>query len=306
MTLGILCPGQSAQAPDVIDRLRAAPEAAAVFDAFHQIMGSTIDAVLSEGRLHDNAIAQPVICAVELAAFNAIKPSIPEPSYFAGYSIGELAACGCAGSISAADTIRLASLRARLMDAACAEPTGMIAIRGLRETTLAPICERNAVYIAIRNGDDRFVLAGPLRNMGSTTADAERRGAHVTPLPVKIASHTPLMHSAVAAFAKALRNIEFKSPTAAVLAGIDGASVRSHDMAVQRLSAQLETRINWQGCMESLKEAGCTTLLELLPGGDLSSMAKDRLPSVSSRSMIEFKSVDAAADWVSRKEALSL
>jgi len=31
-------------------------------------------------------------------------------------------------------------------------------------------------------------------------------------------------------------------------------------------------------------------------------MAKDRLPSISSRSMIEFKSIDAAAEWVSRKE----
>ncbi|NTF09669.1 malonate decarboxylase subunit epsilon [Agrobacterium rubi] len=303
MTLGILCPGQSAQAPDMIDRLRDAPEAALVFEAFREVMGATIDDILSEGRLHENAIAQPIICVVELAAFHTIRHAIPEPSYFAGYSIGELAAYGCAGSIGARDLIRLASLRAKLMDAAYPEPTGMIAIRGLRETTLAPICTSNAVHIAICNGDDRFVVAGPVDKIALATTDAERHGAHVTRLPVKVASHTPLMHSAVAAFAQALKETDFKNPTAPVLAGIDGASVRSREMAIQRLSAQLETRIDWQGCMESLKEVGCTTLLELLPGGDLSSMARDRLPSVSSRSMIEFKSIDAATQWVSRKEA---
>ncbi len=302
MTLGILCPGQSAQAPDMIDRLRGEPEAATVFDAFHHVMGATIDAVLSEGRLHENAIAQPVICAVELAAFSVIKHNIPDPSYFAGYSIGELAAYGCAGSISTRDLIRLASLRAKLMDEAYPAPSGMIAIRGLREATLAPICTANTVHIAICNGEDRFVVAGPVENIAAATADAERRGAHVTRLAVKVASHTQLMHTAVSAFAKALEETEFRNPTAPILGGIDGASVRSRDMAIQRLSAQLETRIDWRGCMESLKEVGCTTLLELLPGGDLSSMAKDRLPSISSRSMIEFKSIEAAAEWVSRKE----
>lgn len=302
MTLGILCPGQSAQAPEMIDRLRDAPQAAIVFDAFQEVMGASIHEVIHGGRLHENAIAQPVICAVELAAFHAIRPMLPEPSYFAGYSIGELAAYGCAGSIGTKDLIRLASLRATLMDTACPAPSGMIAIRGLREATLAPLCSNHAVHIAIRNGEDRFVVAGLVDHIGGMITDAERRGAHVTRLSVRIASHTPLMQPAVAPFARALEATEFKSPTAPVLAGIDGGSVRSRDMAIQRLSAQLETRIDWRGCMESLKETGCTTLLELLPGGDLSAMARDTLPSVSSRSMIEFKSIEAAAEWVSRKE----
>lgn len=302
MTLGILCPGQSAQAPEMIERLRDALEATDVFEAFQEVMGNSIFEVVRQGRLHENAIAQPVICAVELAAFQIVRRALPAPDYFAGYSIGELAAYGCAGSISARDLIHLASLRASLMDAAYPTPSGMIAIRGLRETSVSPICSSNAVHIAIRNGEDRFVVAGPLDNIAGAARDAEQRGAHVTPLPVRIASHTPLMHSAVAAFAKALEAADFKSPTAPVLAGIDGGTVRSREVAIQRLSAQLETCIDWRGCMESLKEVGCTTLLELLPGGDLSAMARDAVPSIASRSMTEFKTLDAAAEWVLRKE----
>ena len=99
--------------------------------------------------LFRNALAQPLICACEVATWAALAPHVSSPSLFLGYSVGELGAHGCAGALSTSETIRLACERAALMDDAYAGPAGLIAIRGLLEADLNGRLLLTSVAIAV-------------------------------------------------------------------------------------------------------------------------------------------------------------
>ncbi|MDQ0455656.1 ACP S-malonyltransferase [Rhizobium paknamense] len=303
MTLAILCPGQSAQGAGMLEMLKDEPEARAVFESFAAIIGERMETVLARPeRLHDNAVAQPVLCATALASFAVMQARLPEPpAVIAGYSIGELAAYGCAGALAPAEIIRLARARARAMDAAFEDEAGMVAVRGLLEARLAPICDAHHAHIAIRNGEDRFVVAGRSADIAHVGEEAKQAGAHVTALAVKIASHTPLMAPAADVFRSALSAAPFRPPDIPVIAGINGALVRDRASAIETLTAQLFTPLDWAACMAALRENGCHIAFELLPGNDLSAMLRHQEPALACRALADFRSAEGAGAWLARQ-----
>lgn len=301
MTLGILCPGQSAQSRQMLDMLKGEAEALAVFEAFGRVMGMSIEAVLAgEEDLAVNAIAQPLICAIEMASFRCIAERVPEAQIFAGYSVGELAAYGCSGVIGTEDTIRLARMRAEYMDAASKSLAAMIAVRGLQENDLLALCEGREAYVAIRNGPDRFVVGGNAGDVEAVQNDLVARHCHVTQLRVNVASHTPLMADAVSNFRRALEAISFADVKSRIVAGVDGSFVSGRRDAIDKLTSQLVTTIDWAKCMLSLREGGCSVSLELLPGADLTAMVQSQEPSLKARSLSQFRSLPGAAAWACR------
>jgi [acyl-carrier-protein] S-malonyltransferase len=90
------------------------------------------------------------------------------------------------------------------------------------------------------------------------------------------------------------------APRSPVLAGIDGTPVLSRARAIETLARQTAQTILWHACLEGLREAGCTVLLELGPGADLARMARDRLPDIPARSIAEFRTLKGAVAWVMR------
>jgi [acyl-carrier-protein] S-malonyltransferase len=300
MSIGVLCPGQNAQSASVVDLLVGHPEAQPIFEAFYSVMERSVGDVVRSEDLHRNAVAQPVICAIEMASFSAIaRPGITVRC-IAGYSIGELAAYGCAGAISTADVIRLAALRAELMDKAWAGPSGMMAVRGMSEQALESICRQNDTYIAICNGLDRFVIGGGIDSLGEVDLTVQKMGARTISLPIAIASHTPFMTNAVDPFRRALEQTTFHAPAFPIVSGIDGSRIRTRAEAIEKLAGQLNTRIDWMTCLATLKECGCQVLIELLPGTDLAAIAREQQPDIKSRSLADFRSVDGAATWFIR------
>ncbi|EPX55588.1 Triphosphoribosyl-dephospho-CoA synthetase [Cystobacter fuscus DSM 2262] len=90
MSLGILCPGQGAQHPAMLEPLSTQPEARAVLDAASEVLGAS-PWTLMKGpaeALYVNALAQPLLCAVQLATWTALRSRLPTPRVFAGYSVG--------------------------------------------------------------------------------------------------------------------------------------------------------------------------------------------------------------------------
>lgn len=299
--LGILCPGQGAQHAAMFAALADDPAAGAVLVQAADVLGASPTGLAAGERLYENAVAQPLICAAQLATWAALAPKLPAPRAFAGYSVGELAAWGCAGALATADLIRLAVTRARLMDAACDEPTGLVAVRGLELRRLAALCAAEGCALAIVTDTDRAVIGGPRRALPGFEAAATALGAQLTPLAVSLASHTPWLAAAVPAFAAALTQAPLAAPAAPVLAGIDGSAVTDRATAIRVLSAQIARTIDWAACLDALIERGCTVLLELGPGSGLSRMARDRHPEIAARSVADFRSLDGAAQWVGRE-----
>lgn len=297
MRLGILCPGQGDQSPAMFRILDGQAEAQVVLDLAAGLLGWDPRTLAAES-LVVNAVAQPTLCAVQLATWAALAPRLPEACVFAGYSVGELAAHGCAGALSPGDVIALAQRRAALMDAAGGGGQGLMAVRGLLRDLLEPVCAAHSCEIAIVNDVDRLVVGGAKEQLAELDAVLAAMGAKTTPLSIAVASHTSVMADAVAPFRQALTAVEWRRPAAAVLAGIDGSPVRDGAKAVDALARQLAHPVNWMDCMTGLEEMGCSALLELGPCNGLARMVRDRLPAIPVRSVSEFRSLDGVVDWV--------
>ncbi|HCA16364.1 MAG TPA: MdcH [Alcaligenes faecalis] len=254
-----------------------------------------------------NANAQVVLTACALAVWQELQEHIPAlqaPAQtlvaVAGYSIGELAAASVAGVLSASDTVKLAGLRAALMDQAGAgQDSGMLAISGVSIRTIEQWCEAQGAALAIRNGPDSAVCAGPRSKLAALEKFAQEQGARCTPLAVNIASHTHWMSSAAQAFQEHLEQSKLSTPR---LPWPTNAGVWVHNAATaaQALSAQMMLTMQWDSCMEQIEERQPNLVLEIGPGRSLATMWNQRYPEIPARSVDEFQTLDGLQRWLSR------
>ena len=275
--------------------------AGASFEAECGASGIHLASIRSDPMLaFENQVAQSLICAYQLALWSSLASRIASPIVFAGYSVGELAAYGCAGSLSSADTIALARERAAAMSAASATDDGMVALRGLARSAVEALCVAHGVSIAIVNGDDHFIVGGSSPALEALTHEALARGASAQRLRIGVASHTPRLAPASERLLVALAKVHWRDPGIPVLSGLDGSAVRDASTAIDVLARQISTTIRWVDCMDAMVERGARACLELGPGNALARMMRERHSNVATRSVADFRSLDAVVDWVER------
>ena len=171
--------GQGGQRTDHIARMGAmlAPDLRAAWEQALADAGSTVERIDDDIQLTRNRVAQPTLCAWQSGAWRMLADALPPPVLVAGYSVGEIAACAAAGGYAGNEAVALAALRAELMDAAIDFPAGLAAVIGLAAHELAPMCAREGVAVAIRNGVRHFIVGGPESALGSFIAAALAAGA---------------------------------------------------------------------------------------------------------------------------------
>lgn len=253
--------------------------------------------------MFDNRVAQPLVVAATLGMWEALRAGMPSPALVAGYSIGELSAHAVTGALDPLEAVELAAQRARLMDDAARAAPGqaMAAISAVPLERAAAISRQAGFDIAIVTGEDACIVGGRADALAQLEAAFHGLAGRVQALPVRIASHTPLMAAAVPALAAALDGATFRSPASPVLAGIDASRVRDKEAAVRTLSRQIAQPIQWSACMDAAVEMGVNVALELGPGAALSRMMQARHPGVACRSASEFRSIDGILAWVGRQ-----
>jgi len=299
--LAVLCPGQGDQHSSMLDLALSSGPGARTLEEVAPVLGEEPLSVARRGApgLYRNAVAQPLVCAAELATWAALADTLPPALLFAGYSLGELAAHGCAGSLSATQTVALAGVRARAMEAASLSPGGLVALRGLSVSRAEALAAEVGATVAIVNGPDHCVLGGDEEALQALERRAPGAGAAaVRRLPIGVPAHTPLLAGAVEPFAAALRSAGLADPRVPVLAGVSGQPVRRAEEAVAALSRQLAERIDWARCLAAASEMGCSVYLELGPGNALSRMVRESLPAAAARSVEEFRSAEGVRRWV--------
>lgn len=305
--VAILCSGQAGQHAGMFDLARENARAAQLLQAWplEELCAHPLQAILADEKLlFANPIAQPLVVASILATWEAVKNIMPKPAVVAGYSIGELASWAVAGALSAEEAIRLAALRANLLQACIAtdQRQVMLAISLsqslVQMSDIQPLLDAHGFYIAIEVADDSVIAGGLLKQADALEEAISSAGGKVTRLPIEIASHTPWMQAAVQPFETAIASSGIKAPAFPVLAGISGARSLDKNAAAGNLSRQLAEPIRWQAVMDSLEEAGVTMALELGPGAALARMLKTRHPHIQCRSVAEFRSLAGIRKWV--------
>jgi [acyl-carrier-protein] S-malonyltransferase len=136
--VAILCSGQGGQHAAMFDLVANCPEAEPVFAAAAGVLGQDPRRFVREvapADLFSDLSGQILCCTQALAAWTALGTVRPARAVIAGYSVGELAAWGCAGALGGPGTLRLTQCRAAMMDAAAPSDGGLAAIVGLRRLT---------------------------------------------------------------------------------------------------------------------------------------------------------------------------
>jgi [acyl-carrier-protein] S-malonyltransferase len=186
----------------MFDLVANCAEAEPVFAAAAEVLGTDPRRFVREAALADlfsDRTGQILCCTQALAARAALSTAWPARAVIAGYSIGELAAWGCAGALDEMGILRLARRRAAVMDAAAPSDGGLAAIVGLRRPTLEPILARHALSIAIVNDVDHFTVGGHRAALEAACQEAAACGAkRAVTLAVAVPSHTPLLREAIA------------------------------------------------------------------------------------------------------------
>lgn len=281
--------------------LRGDAAAASLIDHAGARLARDLWSMPPDADIFANALAQPLICAFQAAAWAALSAHLPRPRAIAGYSLGELSAYGCAGALPFDALLDLAMRRAAMMDMAQTVPGGLIAARGVAPARIAALCAAHDLHVAIMNGPDRVVVGGPAAGLTGFAQAVAALGGQTTALAVHVAAHTPLLTAAVAPFAAALADQGLRAPTIPVIAGLDAAPVFAAPRAIATLSRQIAEPIRWADCVDTLREMGCTVLLELGPGAALARMVEDRHPDLPTRALADFRSPAAAAAWAIRQ-----
>ena len=299
MSLALLFAGQGTQHVAMLPWLETCPDAAPALSLVAAQLGAEWRTHLTTPEWpYANAVAQPLLTGLGIAAWQGLAPRLPAPTVVAGYSVGELAAFCVAGVFDASTAMALAADRAVAMDrAAGGLDTGLMSVQGLGKAAQQATCDRYGIFVAIRLAADRVVLGGLSEALTVAERELSADGVRCTRLAVGIASHTPLMAAAAVAFDSRLSKLSLSSPDSVLICNHTGTPEREPSRLKQVLARQLATPVLWDSCMDAIAERRVRCVLEVGPGSALAKIWRERHPHIPVRSVDEFRSVDAIARW---------
>lgn len=298
--LVVACPGQGAQKSGFLTPFIE-------IDSFKQTIASASEAVgldlIAHGTtsddetIKDTAIAQPLLVASAIASAREVLGDTA-PSFYAGHSVGEIGAAALAGILTDTEAMNFVGVRSRGMaQASKAVPTGMAAvIGGVQDDVLAAI-ESAGLQPANVNGGGQIVAAGALENIDKLKDNPPER-TRVIPLQVAGAFHTDFMASAQPELQELADSLNPSDPTVSILSNRDGQPVENGRNYVQSLVSQVTSPVRWDLCQSTLVEAGVTGLLELLPGGTLTGIARRGMKGVETFALTSADQLDEARAFV--------
>lgn len=305
--LAIVCPGQGSQTPGFLTPWLELDGMTETLGAWSTATGVDLTAhgtVSDEDTIKDTAVAQPLIVAAGLLAAKALDlgadtTSLPAASWMAaGHSVGEITAAALTGVLTPETALEFVRIRATGMaEAAATEPTGMAAVLGGDPDEVRASLETHGLVPANANGGGQTVAAGSTEALAALAANPPAK-ARVITLKVAGAFHTPYMAAAVPALTAYADGLMAQDPAVPLLSNRDGMPVASGPQFVGQLVDQVTRPVRWDLCMDTLRQSGVTGILEVLPGGTLTGLAKRALKGTATLAVKSPADLDAARAFI--------
>ena len=286
MSFGVVFPGQGSQRVGMLEE--AAGAFSIVGDTFSEAsdaLGYDLWHLVSQGpveKLGLTEYTQPAILTASVALYRAFSEAHSfQPTAGAGHSLGEYSALVCAGTLSLADGARLVRRRgAAMQDAVPVGVGAMAVVMGLDDDVVSDTC--NSISSADSfvggvnfNAPGQVVIAGHADAVDAAVVALKDAGARrAMPLPVSAPFHTPLMQPAADVMQQAFEDASWATPQFPVVSNVDGSLQTDADSIRESLVKQISAPVLWTTCMATLREAGCTQLVECGPGNVLSGLSK--------------------------------
>ncbi|WP_083951757.1 ACP S-malonyltransferase [Actinomadura rubrobrunea] len=294
-------PGQGAQTPGFLSPWLEVPGVADRLTWWSAVTGldlirygTTADAE----EIRDTAVAQPLLVAAALAAFQTLYEGDERPDAVAGHSVGELAAAAVSGVLTPETALVLVRERGRAMaEAAAVTETGMTAVLGGDPDEVLAVIEKHGLTPANVNGAGQVVAAGTMDRLAALKEDPPPK-ARLRPLSVAGAFHTEHMAPAVDALRRLAPGVPVRDPEITLLSNRDGAVVRDGREYLDRLVAQVSAPVRWDRCMATMRELGVSAIIELPPAGTLVGIAKRELKGLDLLALKTPEDLDKARELI--------
>ena len=252
--------------------------AKAMFEKANEILGFNISDIMFTGtdeQLKQTNVTQPaifihsVIAYLTMPAENAVVPDM-----VAGHSLGEFSALVANKTLSFEDALRLVSVRAKAMQAACEiQASTMAAVLALADEKVEEIClqvqkETGEVVVpANYNCPGQLVISGSIKGIEMACEQMKAAGAkRALVLPVGGAFHSPLMNPAKIELAAAIEATTFNTPICPVYQNVVAKAVTNPSEIKENLIAQLTGAVKWTQTVQAMVADGATHFTEVGPG----------------------------------------
>ncbi len=281
LRLAVLFPGQGAQYTGMGgDLAREFPAAREVFERADDALGFKLSGICFAGEpseLNRTEITQPAVLTVSIAVWEVLKQEGINAQMAAGLSLGEYSALVAAGAIDLENAVRLVAKRAKIMQEAVPEGSGMMAaVLGLAEEVVEEACKKagtvGAVGIANYNCSGQMVISGEKVAVLEAGRLVQAAGGRFMPLKVSVPSHSPLMAEAAEEFRNEIRKVKWKEMSFPVISNVNARELDYEELE-ERLAEQLYRPVRWQQSIEYMSSR-VDYFIEAGPGKTLSGLVK--------------------------------
>jgi malonyl CoA-acyl carrier protein transacylase len=229
-----------------------------------------------EDNLRRTDYTQPALYIVDVLSYHAKNDDgAGAPDFVIGHSLGEYAALYAAGAFDFGTGLKLVQKRGALMNAASGG--GMAAILGMDgEAVAAALAELNAASIDVANfnSQGQTVISGPRADIEAIAPQMKEKGAkRAVILPVSGAFHSRYMKPAAEEFEAFLRGFNFSSLKITCIANCS-ARPYTDDTITSNLVKQIYSSVRWVETVQSLREQGADTFVEVGPGTVLAGLVR--------------------------------
>ncbi len=245
-----LFPGQGSQAfgmgKDFFDNSKMVQE---IFEASSERTKIDFTKLLFDENdlLEQTQYTQPAILLVSTVAHRLFENELPlRPIFALGHSLGEFSALTSVGALDLIDAVELVHLRGKLMADACAnEDVGMMVSLGLSDSVVEELCQKERelgakVWAVNYNADGQIVIAGIKDDLKAFEPKLKEAGARrAMLLNMSVASHCPLLESAVEPLSKALSKTLKDEFIAPVISNVTAQKYNDKATALELLPRQL-------------------------------------------------------------------
>jgi [acyl-carrier-protein] S-malonyltransferase len=249
---------------------------------------------------------QPAILLISMIAYKLFQEARPtDAAMFLGHSLGEFSALCASGAIDYVDAVELVHKRGKLMGQACESiNAGMMAILGLDDAVVEELCakanaEGKKVWPANYNQAGQLVVAGikeDLQAMESVFKEAGAKRALL--LNMSIASHCPLLESAMEPLAEAMEQMISDTFSAPIISNATTAPYSSKSEAIERLKVQLIQPVKYKQSIEAIA-GDIDMMIEFGNGAVLKGLNKRNAPDVETVGISDMDSLAKVCEALS-------
>lgn len=228
-------------------------------------------------RMMDTAIAQPAICAIQIALAAQWAHWGVRPAVAVGHSVGEVAAAYCAGVFTLDEAMQVIFHRGATMSAVTGDCGMLAATLTSQEAAEVVAPFAGAACVGAINGPQSVTLSGELPALMRISEELTRRGIWNRSVPVNYAFHSRQMDPVQQPLLAALSSLAPRSAQIPLFSTVTGQRVEGPELDAHYWWRNVREPVLFSPAIEAIAEQDYRTFVEIAAHPVLSTSLKQTL-----------------------------